>query len=103
MLTDGLIASEKECAEGRTAPRVTLDSMVAKVEDSVYWRPPGTTLTIAVLRMQNGFYVLGESACASPENFDAELGQKLAYEDAIRKLWRLEGYALRDRLAAEKE
>ena len=103
MLSESLLASEAECAKGRTAPRVTLDSMVEKVEEAVYWQPFNTTLTIAVLRMQNGFYATGESACASPENFDATLGQKLAYEDAIRKLWRLEGYALRDRLAAEKE
>lgn len=101
MLTESLITSERECAEGRTAPRVTLDSIVAKIEHTVYWQPHGTTLTIAVLRMRNGFICVGESASASAANFDAELGQKLAYEDAVRKLWRLEGYLLRERLASE--
>ncbi len=49
--------------------------------------------------MQNGFTVIGKSAPASPENFDAETGRLFAYEDAIKQLWPLEGYALRERLS----
>lgn len=56
--------------------------------------------TICILVMRNGFMVNGCSAPASPENFDAEYGKQLAYEDCIRQLWRLEGYSLRTRLAA---
>lgn len=50
--------------------------------------------------MQNGFTVIGKSAPASPENFNAELGRQFAYDDAVRQLWPLMGYALRDKLAA---
>lgn len=59
-------------------------------------------LTVAVLVLKNGFTVVGKSACASPENFDAELGAKIAREDARRQIWALEGYALRSQLAAGK-
>ena len=52
------------------------------------------------LTLRNGFTVTGESACASPENFDAELGKKIARSNARDKIWALEGYALRERLAA---
>lgn len=58
-------------------------------------------LTICVLVMQNGFTVIGKSAPASPENFDPEKGNRFAYEDAIKQLWPLEGYALRERLAEQ--
>lgn len=55
-------------------------------------------LTICVLVLRNGFTVLGKSACASPENFNAEIGRRVAREDAINQCWSLLGYALRDRL-----
>lgn len=64
---------------------------------------PGTTLTICCLTLANGFTVTGESACASPENFDAELGRKIARDNAKQKIWALEGYALRERLSGESE
>lgn len=57
-------------------------------------------LTICVLVLKNGYTIIGKSACASPENFDAELGAKIAREDARRQIWALEGYALRNKLAA---
>ena len=56
-------------------------------------------LTFCVLVMRNGFTVTGESACASPENFDAEIGRKIARQNAVAKLWPLLGFRLRDRLA----
>ena len=58
-------------------------------------------LTICVLTLRNGFTVLGQSACASPENFDAGLGRKIARADAANKVWPLMGYALRERLWLE--
>jgi len=57
-------------------------------------------LTICMIVMKNGFTVIGKSAPASPENFNADLGRQFAREDAIRQLWPLMGYALRERLAA---
>ena len=56
-------------------------------------------LTFCVLVLQNGFTVTGESACASPENFDAELGRKIARQNAVAKVWPLMGYELRSKLA----
>lgn len=56
-------------------------------------------LSICILVMRNGFVVVGKSAPASPDNFNRELGRKFAYEDAVRQLWPLMGFALRDRLA----
>lgn len=56
-------------------------------------------LTFCVLVLKNGFTVTGESACASPENFDAELGRKIARQNACQKIWPLMGYELKCRLA----
>jgi hypothetical protein len=58
-------------------------------------------LTFCVLVLRNGFTVTGESACASPENFDAEIGRKIARANAVQKVWPLLGFRLRDRLCAE--
>lgn len=57
-------------------------------------------LTFCVLVLRNGFTVTGESACASPENFDAKIGRKIARQNAEQKIWPLMGYELRGRLAA---
>ena len=57
-------------------------------------------LTFCVLVLRNGFTVTGESACASPENFDAEIGRKIARANAVQKIWPLMGYALRTQLSA---
>ena len=56
-------------------------------------------LTFCVLVLRNGVPVTGESACASPENFDAELGRKIARQNAIEKVWPLMGYALKCELS----
>lgn len=56
-------------------------------------------LTFCVLVLRNGFTVTGESACASPANFNAEIGRKVARENAVAKVWPLMGYALKERLA----
>lgn len=60
---------------------------------------PLELLTFCVLVLRNGFTVTGESACASPENFDAEIGRKIARQHAVNKIWPLMGYELRTRLA----
>lgn len=56
-------------------------------------------LTFCVLVLRNGFTVTGESACASPENFDAEIGRKIARQNAVNKIWMLEGYLLKQKLS----
>ena len=80
------------------APRVTparIQEVIAKEE---FYRLTGT-LTVCVLTLRNGFTVTGESACASPENFSEEIGNKIARENAENKIWALEGYLLREELA----
>jgi Phage protein (N4 Gp49/phage Sf6 gene 66) family len=92
---------EKEIqAKGLTAPRITPAQIDGVIIGEDYHVFPGTTLTICCLTLANGYTITGESACASPENFDVELGRKIARDNAKQKIWALEGYALRERLAA---
>lgn len=85
-------------ARGLTAPRLTPDDLDAKIVNEQYVVFAGTTLTVCCLTLENGFTVTGESAAASPENFDAEVGRKIARAEARDKIWQLEGYLLRERL-----
>lgn len=95
-------AVENEVREkGLTAPRVTPAIVDAAIVGAQYHVFPGTTLTVCCLHLANGFTVTGESACASPENFNAELGEKIAHANARDKIWALEGYALRNRLVQQ--
>lgn len=96
-MSEALKITEKESAANAVAPRVTLDSMESKIV-SVNYVVHEDILTLCIVKMQNGFYVVGESAPASAANFDPELGKKFSYENAIRQLWKLEGYALREQL-----
>lgn len=95
---DALRISDNEAAAVAVAPRVTLDSIESKIRDTSYYVHAGM-LTICILQMANGFFITGESACASPANFNAELGRRIAREAAIRKAWAFEGYVLREALA----
>jgi hypothetical protein len=103
-------------ARGLTAPRVTPLALEANIIHEVYftagekldfgvvagYKYPGPLdlLTFCVLVLRNGFTVTGESACASPENFDAAIGRKIARENAKQKVWALMGYELKSKLAA---
>ncbi|MEG2432298.1 MAG: Gp49 family protein, partial [Acinetobacter sp.] len=95
------------------APRLTPDSIDSKVKSIIYSHPiqcvdPNTIdkntymslrcLTFCTIVLENGFTVTGESACASPENFDELIGQRIAYENAREKIWELEGYLLKEQL-----
>lgn len=113
-------------AKGLTAPRVTPADLEANIASEHYFTAadgycgalvateefqslpdderlvvppePLDLLTFCVLVLKNGFTVTGESACASPENFDAELGRKIARQNAVAKVWPLMGYALKQQL-----
>lgn len=92
-------AIEKEIQEkGLTAPRLTPELIDATIVAEDYHVFGNTCLTVCCLTLRNGFTVTGESACASPENFDAEIGRKIARENARNKIWMLEGYLLKERL-----
>ncbi len=115
MSTDQTIEAEIQ-AKGLTAPRVTPQDIEANIASEHYFtaddgewgagrhahkpqHPQLSLLTFCVLVLRNGFTVTGESACASPKNFDAEVGRKIARQNAVNKIWPLMGYALRSRLA----
>ena len=84
--------------KGLNAPRLTPDLIDSKVKQVGYHVFPGSCLTVCCMTLANGFTVTGESACASPENFDAEIGQKIAFDQARNKIWMLEGYLLKQNL-----
>jgi len=88
-------------AKGLTAPRVTPDLIESKVKSEQYHVFAGTTFTACLLTLENGFTVIGESACASPENFDEEIGRAIARDNAKKKIWALEGYLLREKLSQQ--
>ncbi len=90
-------------SKGLNAPRLTPDHIDRQIKSVDYHVFPGTTLTVCALTLQNGFNVTGESAAASPENFDAEIGRKIAFDNARNKIWAFEGYSLRDRLAGRTQ
>lgn len=90
---------EKEINDkGLNAPRLTPEIIDNVIEIVSYFKLT-EVLTVCVLTLKNGFTVTGESACASPENFNVEVGKKRAYEMARNKIWMLEGYLFKDKLA----
>ena len=89
--------------KGLNAPRLTPDHIDAQITGEQYFVFPGTTVTICLLTLVNGFTVTGESACASPENFNEEIGRKIARDQARDKIWLLEGYLLKEKLHSGKE
>lgn len=87
--------------KGLTAPRITPFHIDESIVSEQYHVFHGTTFTVCLLTLRNGYTVCGESACASPENFNAEIGRKIARENARNKIWSLEGYLLRSVLSGE--
>lgn len=88
-----------EAAKQPKAPRITQEHVQRCIVRSQYHHFPGTTVTVCALHLSNGFVVTGESACAHPDNFNEEVGRRLAYDNAVEKIWALEGYLLRERLS----
>lgn len=105
-------------AKGLTAPRITPTDVEMNIASEHYFTAEEgiqgalakersdlgaenqslSLLTFCVLTLRNGFTVTGESACASPENFDADLGRKIARQNAVQKIWPLMGYELKSSL-----
>lgn len=118
MVSDEMALEAEIQRKGLNAPRITPADIDAQIVDEYFFtaeqgafagmtppkgsdivNPALSTLTFCVLVLRNGFTVTGESACASPENFDAEIGRKIARDSARQKVWPLEGYRLRSALA----
>lgn len=110
-------------SKGKTAPRVTPERIQQLITGEYYFSAENGVngnihkqdeltrltgyhgelklLTFCVLVLKNGFTVTGESACASPENFDEEIGRKIARQNAVNKIWMLEGYLLKQKLSEQ--
>lgn len=113
-------------AKGLTAPRVTPEHIQSLISHELYFTAQQGVygeavfhvtdlkdtpaypvheslglLTFCVMVLRNGFTVTGESACASPANFDPEIGRKIARENAVNKIWMLEGYLLKQKLSEQ--
>ena len=109
-----LSVTDQESAAVAVAPRVTLKDIEGAIkyrfdftaDQALLTLKLGTgdqltaveNLSVCLLVMKNGFTVIGKSAPASPENFNRDLGKKFAYEDAVRQIWPLMGFELRERL-----
>lgn len=91
-------------AKGLTAPRVTFDDVMANIhhiETVKHVTQSGQVLRWAILVTQNGFGVVGKpSVAVSPENDNAEIGEKVAFENSRDEMWPLMGYALKQQLHA---
>ena len=77
---------------------VTTTDMQAKTKKVEYHRVADTTTTLCFLHLHCGFLILGKSACVDPAKYNQALGEKYAYEDAINKMWELEGSLLSNEL-----
>lgn len=84
--------------KGLNAPRLNPQKIQSVQGAKAFHVFPDTMLTVCVLTLVNGFTVTGESACVSPENFNAEIGREVAEKNAVEKIWALEGYLLKQRL-----
>lgn len=98
---------EAKLKEISVAPRITEEDVNDFVASEVYFTagkaaealnlPLGKEaqcMTICVMTLKNGFVVTGESACASPENFNMGIGQQIARRNAISKAWGHLGFQL---------
>lgn len=122
MSTDQAIEQQIQQAGANVAPRITPDDIAANIASETFFTAqqgavgaalatgsaasdgthnPLNLLTFCVLVLRNGFTVTGESACTSPENFNAEIGRRIARENAVAKIWPLMGYELRSKLATQ--
>jgi hypothetical protein len=88
---------------GLTAPRLTPSHVQSRIAKETYYVFPGTTNTVCLLTLKNGFTVTGTSACASMENFNKKIGEEIARENAVQEIWVLEGYLLKDCLHNDKK
>lgn len=109
---------EKEIQKkGLTAPRVTMNDIEDQIEETYFFTVADgivgnfeiddaldshlrifDTITFCVIILKNGFVVTGESAPASPENFDKEMGRRIAEQRAKEKIWPLLGYELKTKI-----
>lgn len=93
-LTEGEIEQEIQNKGLIGSMRLTPHDIDAQIAHEAYWIVPLTTTTICAMTLKNGYTVIGKSACVNPDAFDADIGRKIAYDDARSQIWALEGYRL---------
>lgn len=82
-------------ADGKTR-FVRTEDVDAEIVDDAYYHFLGTTVTVCCLTLQNGFTVIGQSACANVNNFDEQLGRDLARDDAKQQCYRFLAFRMLD-------
>lgn len=82
--------------------KVTIESIKNEIVGETYYVFPDTTVTVCLLTLKNGFHVIGSSACVSPANFDKQIGEVMARDNAMNKCWELLGFRLLDKIKAEE-
>ena len=98
------VTDDASKAVQKTPNRVSLDSMLAKIVSEEFIHPETLpSMTICVLGLRNGFVLVGKSTPADPDNYDEKLGEKFSKEDAIRQMWTLEAYLLREKMSEPVE
>lgn len=94
MLNDDELKAALDASPGE---RVTEDYMRSRFKDVGFHSLPNSTMTICTIQLDNGFTVTGESACVDPANFKREIGEKIAFDMALGKLWPLFGFLLAEK------
>ena len=82
--------------------KVTLEGIKAKIKGETYMVLPDGRTTLCILEMENGYTIKGLAACVDPAEFDETIGRKIAFDDAIRQIWPLEGYLLAEQIFRSK-
>jgi hypothetical protein len=80
----------------KNAPRVTPEIIDQRIRQVKYYRFPDSTLMVCAIELMNGYHVVGEAGCSSPSTYDETIAKRIAFDDARRKIWALEGYVLRN-------
>lgn len=99
--TPSLKASDNLSAQVQKTPwRVSLESMKRRIKSEEVIHPRTIPhMTIVVITLDNGYALMGMSAPADPDNYNEEVGIKFAREDALRKMWPLEAYVMREHMS----
>lgn len=98
-MTVNIISDEKlgELLAASPAERVTKEYIESRIALAPVFTRLGKTITHCRIVLDNGFSVSGESACVNPENYNQQIGEKIAYENAFRQLWPLFGFLLAEK------
>jgi hypothetical protein len=91
----------KEALDRSPSPnRVTPEYLKSRIAQVVFYGPHlfGGTMTLCKITLDNGFTVTGESACADPLNYNQEVGEKIAYENAEKEIWPLLGFLIKEKM-----